>query len=368
MNYKKKILFVLPTLHAGGAENYALRFINYCKEEYIFDVISLNNQKGDLHDAFKATGATLHYKSIGYLNFFKIYQIFRFLKNNKFDTIATFNGNFGGIFIWVARIAGIDNRIALYRRSKNAYKSNFFKSIYNKFIIFLIRKHAIKILSNSEFALNNFHPNHYLTDNRFKVIANGVDAQLYNANLSMQSARAKLGIDQDSFIIGNVGRFDPAKNHKTIFLVAMEILKHNENVLFLFCGKGTDSEAFRNELISHGIQNQSISLGLQNNLHIIYRALDIFYFPSLTEGQPNALIEAMLSGIPIVASNIEPIKEAIPFDLHNFLLDPVDVNENCNFIQQVINDKILRKKLIQIDWATRKFNKNINFDLFKNEI
>ena len=358
----------MPTLDAGGAENYALRFINYCKEEYTFHVVSLVNRRGDLHDKFESNGSTIYYKPIGYLNFLKIYQFIKFLKINEFNTIATFNGNFGGIFMATAKMAGIENRIALYRRSTIAYRNNFFKSAYTKIITYLVRRYATKILSNSEFALKNFHPNYYLNDRRYKVIANGVDSEKFISNLSIKEARKKLGITTDSLIIGNVGRFDPAKNHKTIFKVAGKILEFNKKILFLFCGKGTDSQSFKNELITYGIDKHSIALGLQNDLPTVYRAIDIFYFPSLTEGQPNALIEAMLAGIPIVASNIEPIKEIVPDELHGNLLDPLNTNENFNFMLKVITDMKLRQRLIKTEWAKRKFDKDTNFGLFKDEI
>jgi len=365
---QKKILFVLPTLHAGGAENYALRFINYCKNEYVFYVISINIEKGDLHNEFIKTGAKIYYQSTGYINPIKLFKFYNFLKNKKFDTICSFNGNFGGFPLLLAKLSGTQNRIAFYRRSTNAFGNNGLKVLYNNFVTFLIRKCATKILSNSEFAFINFHKNIYLSDARFGIISNGVDASKFNLNTSKEEARKQLNIAQNLFVIGHVGRFDPAKNHQTIFKAAKLLIKQNNDILFLFCGRGTDSNNFKNELVKYSIQNNTKILGLRDDVETVYRAMDIFYFPSVTEGQPNALIEAMFCGIPIAASNIEPIKEAVPTQIFKHLVDPINVEHHLNLLQKIKEDIDFREKLIQKEWAVKKFNRDFNFELFKQVI
>src|SRR5690625_5429509 len=58
------------------------------------------------------------------------------------------------------------------------------------------------------------------------------------------------------------------------------------------------------------------------------QTLDCYFFPSITEGQPNALIEAMIIGIPSIASNIPSIKETTPSEIHSYLKDPLDAERS----------------------------------------
>src|SRR5690606_5688385 len=136
--------------------------------------------------------------------------------------------------------AGVKRRIAFYRRSTNAFGNSHFKVWYNYLSILLVRKNATHILSNSRFALENFHGSLYQSDTRFKIIPNGVDSKLFDISISKEEARKKLNLPNDVFIVGHVGRYDPAKNHETIFKVACELKKWNKDVRFLFCGKDTD--------------------------------------------------------------------------------------------------------------------------------
>lgn len=360
-------MFILPTLDAGGAENYALRFIKFIgQDQFTCHVLSLKLSQGDLEPDFLESGCKVHYKSIGYLNYNKGSAFYRFLKTENFDSLITFNGNFGGLPIAIAKMAGVKTRIAWHRRSTNAFGNNKFKLMYNEFVNRLIRTYATQILSNSQFALDNFYKDYWTKDIRFKIIPNGVDASHYQIKESKSEARESLDLPQSKFIIGHVGRFDPAKNHTTIFEVAQKLKAKQPNIYFLFCGKHTDSNEFKSLLVKHGIEDISICLGLSNQLPLVYRSIDLFYFPSLTEGQPNALIEAMCSGVPVLPSNIPPILEALPRYAHQNTVESTDVDASFRYIQELINDSETQRleHLIYQNHAEDSFDLKHNLKLF----
>lgn len=363
---KKKILFVLPTLHSGGAENFALRFIKYNQTQFDFHVLSVNLQKGDLFNQFFELGIQIHYFQLGYFNPIKMIEFYKFLNKNNYDTICGFNGNFDGLPITIAKYAGVKNRISFYRRSTNAFNKNPLKSFYNNFVNYLVRKNTTFVLSNSQFALKNFHNKYYLKNPKYKVIPNGLDEKAFDTILSKKEARIELNLPLDSFIIGHVGRLDPAKNHQTIFEVAKKLWKKHDHILFLFCGKGTDSHDFSNQLYRFGIQNISVVLGIREDLAIIYRAMDVFYFPSITEGQPNALIEAMISGLPIVTSNIPPILEALPPKAHQLTLPPYDTALAVDLLNDLYIGKVVISNFVFKEWAKSNFDVKTNFNIFKD--
>ena len=96
--------------------------------------------------------------------------------------------------------------------------------------------------------------------------------------------------------------------------------------------------------------------------------MDLFYFPSVTEGQPNALIEAMLTGLPVITSNIEPIKETMPEYAHSTLLEPLNISAAVDLILLLIKDKNKRKEFIHKDWAENEYDIEKNFKLFSDVI
>ncbi|NDI97578.1 glycosyltransferase [Flavobacterium sp. LaA7.5] len=363
---KQKILFILPTLHAGGAENYTLRFIENFKDEYNYYVLSVNTEKGSLHDKFVKAGVTIIYQSIGYFSPSKLFNFYRFLKKNKFDAICTLNGNFGGIPIMTARYAKVTKRVAFYRRSTNAFGNSSLKLFYNKLATFAVRNYATDILSNSEYALQNFHAGYYKKDNRFKVISNGVNISAYNLDIPKEEAKVGFGLDKNKYTVGHVGRYDPAKNHATIFKVVQILKQRGADIHFVLCGKDTDSDEVRLELENYGITDYVTTLGLQENVPLVLKSFDLFYFPSVTEGQPNALIEAMFSKLPVLTSNIPPILEALPLEAHQLTLTATDEKIAAEKIMEFANNTINEQDYIYNTWAKNKFDYEKNFNLFND--
>lgn len=366
----KKVIFILPSVHAGGTENYALRFIQYCndkhKSDFEWHLVSLNLNKGDLHDNFIKANVNIYYQSIGYFDIVKLIKFYKKLNREKFDVICTFNGNFGGLSLFIANLVGVKNRIAWHRRSSDAFGDNPFKRLYNTFVNRLIRINATSILSNSKYALDTYYGSYYMNDARFKVISNGVNTSKLQSSLTKNEARKELKISENAFLIGHVGRYDPAKNHETIFKVANEVKKVEPKVRFLFCGKDTDSIEFIQRLQAQGIDDISFAIGLTDELPVVLKAIDLFYFPSLTEGQPNAMIEAMVAGRSVLPSNIPPILEALPKSAK--AVDPTEVEDVVSQIIELIKDPELHMTYNYRQWATDNFSHKTNFELFKKEL
>ncbi len=362
------ICFLIPGLNAGGIENYLLRFLSFFPDEKNFTVLVRNKKKGDLYDEYKKTGVNIRFQEVGFLNPFKWYLLYIYFKNQKFKTICDFNGNFAGIVLIIARFAGIQKRIVFYRRSSNAFKETWFNLKYNYFVNKLVYKNATKILSNSQHAIDFFFPNRCISDNRFKVISNGIKLSAYKIKETKKEARSFFNLPLNKFIIGHIGRYDPAKNHETIFMLAKKIKQDKQNICFLFAGKYTDSQEFLKRVEFHGIEDICICLGLQTRLPLLYKAMDLFYFPSLTEGQPNALIEAMAAGIPFITSNIPPIKEMIPKSVHSNLIDPLDFNSALEIINEVQQNENYSKKMIFNNEILKRFSEEETFKIFFYEL
>jgi glycosyltransferase involved in cell wall biosynthesis len=367
---KTKILFILPTLHAGGAENYLLRFLSYCKDHFPIEatVLSINEEKGDLHEEYRAQGCTIIYQSISYLNPIRFYRFYQLLRSEKFDAICTFTGNFGGIPIFISYLAGVKKRIAWHRRSSNAFGSNIFKKTYSRSVGYLLLGCATNILSNSKEALSYFYGQEWSSDKRMKIIPNGIAAENVQTLLSKEEARSQLGIPPEAFIIGHIGRFTIEKNHLAIFKLIKELQKEYKNVIGLFCGRGTDSEQFLNQQKECGIEDRCINLGQRRDIDTVLKTIDIFFFPSVSEGNPNALIEAMLAGCSIIASDIGPHKECTPKEYNKYMVPCTDTALHLNMVKKLLQNGSKNFGIDMKSFAESRFNANTNFNLFTKEI
>jgi len=336
----KKVLFLIKTPAAGGAETYLLRFIKFCPGNYT--VLCKGGNKGELEEEYINNCTLKTDLHIGYFSVSEYLRLFRYLSHEKFDCVCDMQGNFSGFVLLCAKLAGIPNRIAFYRESRNKFSGSFFRNLYKKVVTVVMEKCSTRILANSYEALNHFHPDWKKNIYKYQVIYNGFDSSIIS-NKTKEEMRKSLSLPSDAFVIGHSGRYCEAKNHEMIIKTAIRVCQNDNKVHFVLMGRGV-KEHYQNVIDDKKLSDKIHLLGYRNDVLDVLRALDMFYFPSLTEGQPNALIEAMISGLPFVASNIPSIIETTPADAHNYLISPYNYDENykaiVNTIKKIRNNEV----------------------------
>ncbi len=358
-----KMLFLVATLNSGGIENYILRYINYDKDSDAY-VLCKSGEGGQLEKKyFERLGFDNVVKiKIGYFNIISWCRLFRFIKKNNIITVCDFTGEVSGIPIYIAKVAGVKNRLVFYRHSRSSFSHNCSRYIYVKLMKFLINNYSTKILSNSQSALDFFHNGWQMCPLKYRVIYNGVDREFIDTSYFGQYIRQDLMIPVDAFVIGHTGRVDAAKNHNTILKVAQIVCRINPKVHFILAGNGTDF------LTVDEFKDRIHLLGYRNDVGNLLAAMDLFYFPSITEGQPNSLIEAMVKNVPVIASDIEPIKETVPKRMISELLPPKDVQKAVEKILHAIGDHFFLQSLRCGDWAVEYYDSEKLFSQFKQEL
>lgn len=153
------------------------------------------------------------------------------------------------------------------------------------------------------------------TSKNFSVIYNGADPQRLLP--SGNSLKSELGLDKDALLLGMVGNFyrDPRKDQFTVCKALPRVFAEFPNAHCMFAGRVEDGAEDKmadciNFCIEHKIIERVHFLGARSDVPDILSELDIFVFSSLHEGLPVAVSEAMLAGVPMIVSDIEPLLEA----------------------------------------------------------
>lgn len=366
MKDKKKInvCFLIPSLKSGGIETYLLRFLNHNKGKIDATVLIRNSSSGELYDSYKATGAKIIFRPLGYFNISAMHWYYRFFKAQKFDTVCDFNANFAGLPMLLSKFAGVKKRIPFYRQGSDHFKKSRGKQFYNKLMNRLVYKYSTAILANSVAGLEFFFPNEYPKDSRFKVIKNGVAISDYlNNKVTKKEVRKQLELPENAFIIGHTGRFTPAKNHFFLLEVVKKLSDQNNNIHLVLIGNDTNQLLPRIKELN--MLEKCTILGYKSNIPEYLKAFDLFFFPSVTEGQPNALIEAMVSGLPIATSNIPSIKECLPIYRQDCLIDPFSVNTTVEKITEIM---MIPEKYTYQEFAIQNFDAEIQFGEFMKNL
>ncbi|WP_182407321.1 glycosyltransferase [Psychrobacter sp. GP33] len=354
------IVFFVNNLDSGGIENYLLRFL---KEKHKFFgsiyIYCKSGKGGQLEEEYlKFSNITIIKKKLGYFDFNGYRELKEFLILNNISVICDFMGNFSGLSLRTAYKAKVNKRVAFYRGSTDRFKKGILRNSYNNLSKYLVKRYSTDILSNSKAALNYFFPKYWEDNIKFDVVSNGINAATFlseNKNL-----RKEFGIPDSAFVVGHTGRYNEAKNHTVIISVAEKLVSDYDDIYFILCGNGV-KDNLSYELDIKGLTDKILLFENRTDISEFLNTMDCYFFPSLTEGQPNALIEAMIVGLPYVASNIDPIKETV-FDLEN-LHDPNDIDSFYESLKAMYHKKPQKQLEIQRK-AIEKFDFNKCFNHF----
>lgn len=148
-----------------------------------------------------------------------------------------------------------------------------------------------------------------LTDDRRATILNGIETP--QPLRSRPETRVSLGLSDSDRVAITVARFTAQKDHRTLLAAVREILKAVPRARFLLVGSGPELDAMRELAGSLGVAGAVHFLGERCDVADLLAASDLFILPSLFEGLPLALLEAMAIGLPIVATRIGGTAEAL---------------------------------------------------------
>ena len=365
---KRHRLYFVTSMSQGGMETYLLRFLQFSNGENRNVVWCKSGNGGDLFEAYKQCTDEIIQKPLRFFTIGDYIYLYRWLKKNKVDTVCDFTGNFAGMVMLVAYLAGVKNRIAQYRGSTNHFRETRGRLLYNAVVNKLVYLFSKKILSNSRAWFVFFFPNHIISKKYFKVIPNGIPDVFFKTDSSARKRiREELGIPDSAFVVGHTGRYNVAKNHETIIKVAEELCHKYNDIYFVLAGKGTD-EFLKSSVEAADLAEKVKLLGYRRDIKDLLDLFDLYYFPSITEGQPNALQEAMARGVPVLASDIAPIKECVPPEFVQKLLNPTDVAAASQRIEQLYLNRDRLKEYILNDWARNMYSENERFKQMLEEL
>ena len=172
----------------------------------------------------------------------------------------------------------------------------------------------------------------------------GIDTALFaNTKISRQEKRAELQIPEDAILLTSVGELNDNKNHQ-IVLRAIAKLK-SDNIHYVIAGEGENADKLTSLAKELGIENNFKLLGYRKDIAEIYKASDICCFPSIREGLPVAVMEAMASGLPIVSGDNRGSRDLCKNGINGFLCAPSSAEEFANAINKIISDTALANKI-----------------------
>lgn len=179
-----------------------------------------------------------------------------------------------------------------------------------------------------------------LTPGRIEVIPNGVPA----SSGDRHTLRRELGVGDDTVLVVAVGNLYAVKGHAVLFRAAAALLgrAHLPAWHIAIAGRGEEDASLRRLADELGLSGCTTLLGFREDVADILAAADVYVMPSLSEGMPLALVEAMLAGLPIIASDVGGIPEVVERDRDALLTPAGDPAALAQALERLMRDPELR--------------------------
>lgn len=180
---------------------------------------------------------------------------------------------------------------------------------------------------------------------RVTCIRNGIDLEGKSAQTDRWRTRKDLGVDAGTCLIGTVGRLTPVKGIPYLLEAASILLRQGANVKVLVVGDGSIQLDLMAKTHDLGITENVVFLGHREDTDELLQALDIFVLPSLSEGIPMALLEAMAASRAVVASRVGGIPEIVEDGFEGFLVEAMDPDSLAERCRRFISSPDVAKKM-----------------------
>lgn len=245
-------------------------------------------------------------------------------ERGPYDIVHSHFGDHNGAVLWTAHRAGVPARISHSHNDFDVWRHEVGSARRAYFLAgrLLVRRYATCGLAASARAAASYYGPNWSADQRWKVLPCGIDLQPFRAPGDRAAVRAELGIPADAFVVVNVGRFVPQKNHVFALEIARAAAAQDRCLFFLFIGDGPLRAEIRQRCVECGLAGRSLFLASRTDVPRLLRfAADAFLFPSLYEGLGIALVEAQAAALPCVISDLVPEEaDIIPPLIHRLSL------------------------------------------------
>jgi glycosyltransferase involved in cell wall biosynthesis len=180
-------------------------------------------------------------------------------------------------------------------------------------------------------------------------IRNGLDLERVVSTVEGSQMRQELGIPVDAFVVGSVGRLVSIKGIEYLIKAFGLLVRGGEAECsrLIIVGDGPLRLSLEQLAEEQGVAGQVVFLGERRDVHRVMRAFDVFALPSLHEGVPMVLLEAMAIGVPIVASGVGGIPEVVTDGKEAFLIPAQDPQAIAKAIERIQASTELRTRMIE---------------------
>lgn len=342
MNERKiKIAYCVSGL-AGGVCNVIANYMKHMPDDYKVDIITQNITSDKYRELYEKLGFNIVLvpsKSESILG--NMHALYKLMRTKKYDIVHAHMTLTNCFPLFVAGLCGIKIRIS---HSHMAGKT----TIKSKLLSFLSCRMATDYFACGENAGKYLYGSH-----EFQVINNAIELDKYSPNgIIRKRQREKFGINEETTVLGHVGRFTYQKNHEKIIDIFEKYNKINPDSVLLLVGGGEKYQEITRIVSERELNDKVIFTGIIDDVYNVIQAMDLFLLPSFYEGLCLAAVEIQACGIPCLFSDCVANETQINPNVDFFSLD-----DSSDVINTKINKLLaMERQIDKAKFAQRGFD------------
>jgi len=239
-----------------------------------------------------------------------------------------------------------------------------------RYISRTIRGLATSVVANSGIVASNMLGEGYAR--RAEVIFNCASDEFFDCCLERSAARARFGLPQEASIIGVPGTLRPVKGHSFFLQALRRLVLSSREVVAAITGDGEPAyvEELNKQVKAFCLQDRVRMLGVVQDMPAFYRACDLVCVPSRSESFGRVVIEAMATGVPVVATAVGAIPDIVEDNISGKLTKFADTYSLVGALHALVKDPASRKSLSQgaRAQARRRFRTEVHQDAIQKMI
>jgi L-malate glycosyltransferase len=338
---------VLHSLNIGGAEILAAGLARSLKNQYRF-VFACLDQVGTIGEQLRDEGfeVVVLDRQDG-IDWKCGFRLARFLKEQHVDVVHAhqYTPYFQSM---LSRLSNRGVPIVFTEHGRHYPDSRSLKRVaVNR----LLSNRKDRFIGVGESVRQALIKNEGLPESRVQVIYNGVDLEPFEAMRNDVDARAKMRAELDvcsnEFLVLQVARLNPLKDHVTAVRAAAELVDQKVPVRLVFVGEGETRPEIEQAIAEFGLGRNVQLLGARHDIPQLLNAADTFLLSSISEGIPLTLIESMAAGVPVVATDVGGNSEVVQDGRTGLLCIPENPSFMAQRLAQLYESQYLRGLLVE---------------------
>ncbi len=174
------------------------------------------------------------------------------------------------------------------------------------------------------------------------VIPNGVNLALFDSSRVLRDVRREWGLGPDAVVVGFVGRMTSQKDPLALVNAFPSVLQANPRAVLVFVGEGELRDLVRARVAALGLEDRVVFEKFRSDVPDVLHAIDIFCLPSLWEGLPIGLMEAMAMQCAVVATSVDGSRELVTDGVNGLMVPPSDAAALSSALCRLAADRALR--------------------------